>query len=165
MLRRSQVGLRASSECKQKLTSKRRLLSYINGLHPEKNGDLHRIIEQIVGKAIPMWNAMFGSLIDRKKPRIQQKDTCYGGIPEGEDPLEEDPDERLDFSDLPVIQPEPPNFEESEWLKHQEMYEREVPVDLRKTFGKLQIVVKVRVRRLDSERRTGVEKQSHNHRI
>ena len=57
---------RASSERKQKLTSERRLSSYINGLHPEKHGDLHRIIEQFVGKAIPLvgvFRAIF-SLLD-----------------------------------------------------------------------------------------------------
>ncbi|KAL8797147.1 MAG: hypothetical protein Q9195_000614 [Heterodermia aff. obscurata] len=115
-----------------------KLLSYINGLHPEKNGDLHKIIEQIVGKAILLWDAMFASLIDVKKARIFPKDTCYGGIPEGEDQLS-----RSNYSELPVVHPEPPNFEESEWLQHQRILERNVPVNLRNSFGRLQIVVKL----------------------
>ena len=90
---------------------------------------------------------MFGALMDEKVPRIVTENTCYGGIPEGEDAFY-----RSDYSELPVVHPEPPNFEESEWLRHQKIYEHKTPVDLRNTFGKLQIVVKVRVRSLDSER-------------
>ena len=88
------------------------------------------------------------------------EDTCFGGIPEGEDRFY-----RSDYSEFPVVHPEPPNFEKSEWLEHQERHELKAPVDLRNTFGKLQIVVKVRVRRFGSDCGTGVEKRYHNPRM
>ena len=132
------------------------MLSYINGLHPEKYGELHKIIEQIVGKAIPLWDAMFAALLDEKVPRIVVKNTLYDT--DGDD-------YRSDYSELPVVHPEPPNFEESEWLKHQLLNEGKVPVNLRNTFGKLQIIVKVRVLKFDSECGIGVEKQYRNPRM
>ena len=135
-------------------------MSYINGLHPEKNGDLHKIIEQIVGKAIPMWDAMFGALMDEKMPRIVTTDICYGGSPVNEDGCY-----ISDFSELPVVHPEPPCFEQSEWLRHQKVYERKAPVDLRNTFGKLQIVVKVRVSRFDFGCAHALKSSIHDPRI
>ena len=128
------------------------LLSYINGLHPEKYGGLHKIIEQIVGKAIPLWDAMFASLMDEKVPRIMLENPCYGINPEDED-------FEIDYSELPVVHPEPPSFGESEWLKHQKVNQGKTPVDLRNTFGKLQIVVKVCVLGFYFECGTGVGKQ------
>ena len=89
---------------------------------------------------------MFGALMDYKVPRIVTENTCYGGIPEGEDAIYPS-----DFSEFPVVHPEPPDFEESEWLRHQKTYEGRAPVHLRNTFGRLQIVVKVRVRSFESE--------------
>lgn len=83
---------------------------------------------------------MFAALVDEKASRIvvNGEFSLYG--------IDDDDYESYN-SELPVVHPEPPSFEESEWLRHQKANEGRVPVDLRNTFGKVQIIVKVCVLR------------------
>ncbi|KAG2003632.1 hypothetical protein CC2G_004221 [Coprinopsis cinerea AmutBmut pab1-1] len=39
-----------------------KILSYINNLHPEKHGDLYRVIEDVITAAIPLWDLTLGPL-------------------------------------------------------------------------------------------------------
>ncbi|XHF98624.1 hypothetical protein AWENTII_002171 [Aspergillus wentii] len=41
-----------------------RIVSYINNLHPHKNGGLYDIIQQIITRTIPLWNATLTPVLD-----------------------------------------------------------------------------------------------------
>ena len=126
-------------------THDRRITSYINNLHPSENKDLYKIIENIIDKAIPLWNAALTPLIARCPLRItyeiSERDPDSHPIPEdqmprqglidGESDFEEDDDDFIDreakfvadwgYAYQKVLQPEPGEFttSASSWyLKH-----------------------------------------------
>ncbi|KAJ3569057.1 hypothetical protein NP233_g5305 [Leucocoprinus birnbaumii] len=41
-----------------------KIISYINNLHPQKHNSLYEIIEKVLAKVIPFWNATLSSLLD-----------------------------------------------------------------------------------------------------
>ena len=133
-------------------------MSYINNLHPHAHKDLYSVVEQIVSKAIPVWNHTLSPLKARYKVpvRVQMKGYGYEGYEDDwhELEMEEDEDEN-DYEDRlgawkesrRIIQPEPEEFKPPMERLHA-LYENLKPedtplVDLRKDFGKLQIIVKL----------------------
>lgn len=82
-----------------------RILSYINNLHPQKHNELYKVIEQIIDKAIPLWDTTLAPLQASSsiEPRIPYL-RCEHELVPGESQSSED--EMLGA----VIQPEPENF-------------------------------------------------------
>ena len=51
-----------------------RITSYVNNLHPARHQDLYGVLERMLSKAIPLWNAvLFRELDGRTAPRIRTK--------------------------------------------------------------------------------------------
>ena len=143
----------------------RRITSYINNLRPDQHQELYTIIAKIVVEAIPLWNRSLASLESKLHipPRLDRHG-FYGfaedGKPdpeEGEDP--DDFDERLDEwrDNREIIQPESKEFEppekrlndssdrhvEARNLRYVVKPDLQAGVDLRKDYGKLQVIVKL----------------------
>ncbi|MCJ1351541.1 MAG: hypothetical protein MMC33_001525 [Icmadophila ericetorum] len=78
-----------------------KITSYINNLHPERHKDLYAVVEEIIARAIPLWNATLTPLdpghSSQVKPRISYKNAEW-------DPDPEDNENRR------AIQPEPKIF-------------------------------------------------------
>ncbi|KAL3458969.1 hypothetical protein BJX64DRAFT_291741 [Aspergillus heterothallicus] len=96
------VDFTENGECK--------IVSYINNLHPTKHKDLYGVIEQIMTRAVKLWNISLTRPYDIPR-RIQ-----YGGTDYEEN--EEDPEpEQGDDED-----------EDEYWDRHEEWRERRKPV-------------------------------------
>jgi hypothetical protein len=101
-----------------------RITSYINNLHPSKHQRLYKIIDDIITKAVPLWNMTLSALTDRNTPRrIEYHVALYDpdpkNIPREDQPQQEtgeaddDYDERLGVwtdDTRVVVQPEPELF-------------------------------------------------------
>ncbi|KAF9736240.1 hypothetical protein PMIN01_06155 [Paraphaeosphaeria minitans] len=73
-----------------------KITSYINNLQPKKHKDLYEVLEKMIAKTIPMWNATLDSTQTfHKEPRINL-DSIPWIEPEGERPREEDEDPEYD---------------------------------------------------------------------
>ncbi|CAI7657007.1 unnamed protein product [Penicillium bialowiezense] len=122
-----------------------RIVSYINNAHPVQHKALYGVIEELITRAIPLWNK---SLSDIENPRIEYTEVEYGEHPDGPAPQEPtEPDEDYDqnefwesvslwYNTQPVVQPEPKDFVAPR---------ADATVDLRKQFPdtKLQVIVKL----------------------
>ncbi|KAJ5318946.1 Protein of unknown function DUF4246 [Penicillium brevicompactum] len=120
-----------------------RIVSYINNAHPIQHKALYGVIEELITRAIPLWNK---SLSYTPKPRIKYSEVKYGEHPDGpepEQPTGEDYDEEAFWESVsrwnktqPVLQPEPEDFVAPRV---------EASLDLRKDFPdtKLQVIVKL----------------------
>lgn len=91
-----------------------RILSYINNLHPQKHSELYEVIEQIIDKAIPLWDMTLTPLqaSSYSEPRIPYLRCKREGESELSD-CESDLDESQSSEDEirgPLIQPEPEDF-------------------------------------------------------
>ncbi|CAG7921996.1 unnamed protein product [Penicillium olsonii] len=117
------------------------IVSYINNAHPIHHKDLYGVIEQIISRALPLWNQSLSEIID---PRIEYKGVEYGPHPpEPEESDGEDHDEEA-FDEIhrqwrkarPIIQPEPEDFKPPVTFED---------LDLRAHFWntKLQVIVKL----------------------
>ena len=128
-----------------------RITSYINNLHPKKHTSLYKVIEEIIGHAIPLWNVTLSALKfpDPSLPRIVYTDVVYVPDPESWPETEGlQPDEDEDENEFwdrrqrwirdtrRIVQPEPKGFEAPVPLGH---------VDLRRDYSKpgLQVIVKL----------------------
>lgn len=130
-----------------------RIVSYINNLHPQDHAGLYRIIEKVIGKVIPLWNATLSPLRSQDwSRRVEYSDVDYGDLEEyteREGPKQEEGEDRYAFWDrkeewqndkkkdflvLPNPEPfvQPPSDEKG-------------AVDLKADFGAtgLQIIVKL----------------------
>ena len=80
-----------------------RFSSYINNLHPQKHQSLYAIIEQVIDRAIPLWNMTLTPLKGtfRKPARIPYEGAQYDpdpeNIPEEEGPQQEEDEDEDDF--------------------------------------------------------------------
>lgn len=133
-----------------------RITSYINNLHPEKYQPLYTIIEQIIDKTIPLWNATLSPLISPLKEQFQQvripyTEVKYDDIPEDHKPsclpdedVEAFEDRRWywEWKNLSnyLVQPEPIRKFKPPRDSNDEML-----VDLRRDYGQygLQVIVKL----------------------
>ncbi|KAJ9318614.1 hypothetical protein DTO271D3_1276 [Paecilomyces variotii] len=110
------VELTGESDCK--------ITSYINNLHPVKHKALYPIIEDIIARAIPLWNLTVTPLDRRlrfkaRHRRIKYKKAQYEKMPEDERPQqrEDEPDDdfweresQWEANNRVVILPEPEEF-------------------------------------------------------
>lgn len=129
-----------------------RITSYINNLHPEKYKPLYAIIEQIIDKTVPLWNATLTPLKTQdQKVRIPYPEPVYRDIPEDDRPTRLPDDQESDFAERCwkweyenrgdyLVQPEPvgkfkPPHDNNEGML----------VDLRRDYGQsgLQVIVKL----------------------
>ena len=141
-----------------------RIKSYINNLHPKYHTRLYSIIGKIVSKVVPLWNQTLSPLQAHwiTPPRIQMEDDGYEGDPIELEQESDDDDEHYEkiqqlMDARNIIQPEPGDFKTPEERQKEfgEKAEKRLqgrykypkirgdPVDLRKDFGKLQIIVKL----------------------
>lgn len=135
------VQLTGESDCK--------ITSYINNLHPVKHKALYPIIEDIIARAIPLWNLTVTPLDRRlrfkaRHRRIKYKKAQYEKMPEDERPQqrEDEPDDdfweresQWEANNRVVILPEPEEFVPHDFPK----------VDIRELAKErgLQVIVKL----------------------
>ncbi|RJE26931.1 hypothetical protein PHISCL_00738 [Aspergillus sclerotialis] len=119
-----------------------RIVSYINNLHPSENRPLYDVIEKILSRTIPLWNA---SLTRYNEQRIKYRKVEYleeaVSVPKRKDgESEDDFFERCDRlrAKCPVRLPEPGKFKPPE-------IDRRGKIDLRAMFAEkgLQVIVKL----------------------
>ncbi|GLB35536.1 putative protein of unknown function (DUF4246) [Lyophyllum shimeji] len=102
-----------------------KITSYINSLHPEVHKDLYKVIEEIITRTIPLWNATLTPLKDGSFPyhRIKYTECVYDPDPESwddsEKPQQEDDEDEDDYFERltewyeetrVVVKPEPESF-------------------------------------------------------
>ena len=120
-----------------------RTLSYINNLHPAKYPALYKVIENVVGRSIVLWDEFLGrAYYNHCSPRIEMTGDGYDpDFIEPEPEYDEDGYEALyeDWQNRrPIVQPEPSSFESPEFTEMPDVEK------LRKeSCGCLQIIVKL----------------------
>lgn len=101
-----------------------RIVSYINNLHPEKHKDLYSIIEEVITRAIPLWNMTLTPLkapyYDYERIRFELKfDPDPDNMPASQWPQQEEGEDDDDFYERrsewekatrKAVQPEPGAF-------------------------------------------------------
>lgn len=132
--------------CDVKLTDDGcKITSYINNLHPQKHRDLYQVIEEIVAKAIPLWNETLSEATEHGN-RIIFEEVEYL-------PHDPEPEYRSDDSDGESYWDKLREWDESRQVVQPEPKKKFSPtpisVDLRKKFGEssggrgLQVIVKL----------------------
>ena len=133
-----------------------RATSYINNLHPNYHQELYAIIEQVVARAIPLWNRTL-SRPTFPSPRVELPQGSWGYAEHPDEPelIDGENDDEYDnryqawSESRIVVQPEPGDFKPPAEAPDDhdghtaETSQVEPLVDLRKQFGKLQIIVKL----------------------
>ncbi|KAH0565668.1 hypothetical protein GP486_000942 [Trichoglossum hirsutum] len=155
--------------CELEFTGDDGNVSYINNLHPQKHKGLYTIIEQVIARAIPLWNMTLRQLktleVDFK--RIKYLECEYDpddeDIPDDQRPQREPGEEYHDYCDRhsqwcddirKVVQPQPGVFQppeprtrmsEGPAKKNSEESKLSDLVDLEGDFGRrgLQVIVKL----------------------
>ena len=148
-----------------------RIVSYINNLHPHHNRELYSVITCIVAQAIPLWNATLSPLqySYRPPPRIQMDGYGYQHT-DASRPEEPDTDDETTWRTYftaygvwkdgrDIVQPEPGKFERPEDRMCAEYVgrgtnfsQRKGPLNLRKDYQRLQIIVKLATIHLTPEK-------------
>lgn len=133
-------------------------MSYINNLHPQIHKDLYSVIEQVVAKAIPLWNQTLTPLKAPHRVPLRVEMEGYGyedhdrktALPDLREHLfnEDSEDQYERWRDArKIIQPQPKQFKSPGQRFNEKYidvkYEDLSPVDLRKDFGRVQIIVKL----------------------
>ncbi|KXN91116.1 Putative L-type lectin-domain containing receptor kinase I.4 [Leucoagaricus sp. SymC.cos] len=60
-----------------------KIVSYINNLHPKEHSELYAVVEKVIEKVLPLWNAILTTLLMRKWPtRIKYDALNYGDLKE-----------------------------------------------------------------------------------
>lgn len=123
-----------------------RIASYINNLHPQKHRGLYQVIEKILARTIPLWNATL-NCVESDYKRIAYRDVEFEEHPEPEPrPTNEEEKNSDVFWDrhweweisTPIKKPEPGEFKPPEIRPYSK-------VNLREQFSKtgLQVIVKL----------------------
>lgn len=123
-----------------------RALSYINNLHPKTHPELYLVIEQIVAKAIPLWNQTLTQVTNERKIPSRLKVPGDGYQERCQSPRQlksetsEDLERKWDVYEKgkearTILQPEPKDFKPTRT--------RIKKVDLRKNYGKIQVIIKL----------------------
>ncbi|KAJ3569056.1 hypothetical protein NP233_g5304 [Leucocoprinus birnbaumii] len=81
-----------------------RIISYINSLHPQKHRGLYEVIEIVLAKIIPLWNATLSSLLDVVPQRIDYDyvdyhEDAWEKYREDHGPKQEEGEDDTDFED------------------------------------------------------------------
>ena len=129
-----------------------KITSYINNLQPGKYKDLYKVLEQVISRVVPMWNATLDSTErERRDPRIDINHIPWN-VPEGapEHPAGGATDESWDILEKWVdthrtlVTPEPEPYSVRQKYTQPD-HLRTKPVDLRKDFADhgLQVIVKL----------------------
>ena len=147
-------------------------LSYINNIHPSVHPELYTIIPQIIAKAIPMWNRLLSFITfgEHIPERVSDWSNSNGNgfLKDEEEPPQDEGEDDDDYWDRiedwrdsrEVVEPEPLEFETpherlkrgstTRWEKPKSRREDapEPPdispkVDLRRDYGRLQVIVKL----------------------
>lgn len=124
-----------------------RIVSYINNLHPKENRTLYDVIEKIIARTIPLWDATLTNMENNRYSRIEYTCVDFLDHPEPESKAaneeEEESNEFWDrYSDWeksrPIRLPEPAEFEPPN-------VDPVLKVDLRDDFAEegLQVIVKL----------------------
>lgn len=118
------------------------IVSYINNLHPHKNGALYPIVEKLIKASIPLWNQVLS--IDKGFVRIEPQDVKYNWPNGTERPAEPDEDEEDKWELDEEWEKEnrvPIEFEPGNYKKK----ESEKETELQNTYNQngLQIIVKL----------------------
>ncbi|KAL8672802.1 MAG: hypothetical protein Q9168_002766 [Polycauliona sp. 1 TL-2023] len=131
--------------------------SYINNLHPTYHTvELYTIISRVVAKAIPLWDRVLSHVIcPAIPPRVSDWSNSDMGYADDEDdqPSQGEDEHDYEYDDRveawrearEIIEPEPGKFR-SAAERIQELGDRSRfvrSVDLRKDYGRLQIIVKL----------------------
>ncbi|PGH23321.1 hypothetical protein AJ80_02573 [Polytolypa hystricis UAMH7299] len=85
-----------------------RITSYINNLHPRKHADLYRAIEQIIARAVTLWNMTLSPLVFREHEWLR---IGYSGPERTEPPKEGGPEKGPGESDRDFMN------REMEWIR------------------------------------------------
>jgi hypothetical protein len=98
-------------------------LSYINNLHPKTHVRLYTVLEQIIAKAIPLWNQTLTQITNERniRPRVEVQGDGYGesySFPEFPDSQDDETPEEYErkydeyerLLNAHVVQPEPMEF-------------------------------------------------------
>ncbi|KAI9845547.1 MAG: hypothetical protein M1838_001696 [Thelocarpon superellum] len=109
-----------------------RVVSYINNLHPQHHAELYTTIEQVITKAIPLWDLTLTAARDEQEwpevPRIQYHIMLSTTEDKGPEPVQRDDEDEDDFKmrqiaweriDRIIIQPEPPVFRTPEEVRQE----------------------------------------------
>ncbi|KAJ3563041.1 hypothetical protein NP233_g9195 [Leucocoprinus birnbaumii] len=105
-----------------------RIVSYINNLHPQLRQGLYRIIEKVIEKVIPLWNASLSSLLSMDWPRRIQYGVDVG----------------VEYENGNVVQPNPQPFSREDFEREDDDSESS-GVDLKEEYADtgLQVIVKL----------------------
>ncbi|KAE8453577.1 hypothetical protein EG329_010438 [Mollisiaceae sp. DMI_Dod_QoI] len=130
-----------------------RITSYINNLHPHKYRELYELIEDIITKAIPLWNITLTPLRESSYfRRITYSNAVFDpdpeDIPDEQKPQPEDEETEEDYWDRvykweenirKTVQPEPGDFRPLEGHSQQK------GIDIKKEYGHrgIQVIVKL----------------------
>ena len=145
--------------------------SYINNLHPKEHQELYSIIPKFIAKSIPLWNRVLSRVrFGEIPPRVSDWSNGNGfgyekSIKPYEEPKQEEGEDYAAYDDRVeawkqsrvVIEPEPGEFKtpterlrlrKHRWESKINPDMRDPPdvapnVDLRKNFGRLQVIVKL----------------------
>ncbi|KAL2802072.1 hypothetical protein BJX63DRAFT_415975 [Aspergillus granulosus] len=105
-----------------------KVTSYINNLHPKRHLRLYKLIEEIIGCAIPLWDFTLGPLDERARPSGGRMEYYYPNY------RNDKPANGRRFTADEVVQPEACDYEPTELQC----------VNLRHNWwGKLQVIVKL----------------------
>lgn len=133
-----------------------RIASYVNNLHPQKHRDLYQVIEKILARTIPLWDATLIN-VNSDYNRIPYHEVEFHEHPDPEPrPANEEEENSDEFWDrhsewensTPIKKPEPGEFKPPEVHPYDK-------VDLREQFAKtgLQVIVKLANIELTPEKR------------
>ncbi|KAL8992011.1 MAG: hypothetical protein Q9169_007449 [Polycauliona sp. 2 TL-2023] len=128
--------------------------SYVNNLHPTYHEELYSIISRVVAKAVPLWDRVLSHVIcPNIPPRVSDWSDSYEGYVDDDEEPDQGEDEDYDDHDArteawrnarEIIEPEPGEFRPAaERIKDLKPDNSLRQVDLRKDYGRLQIIVKL----------------------
>lgn len=123
-----------------------RITSYVNNLHPQKHRNLYQVIEKILARTIPLWDATLSNM-NSDYIRILYYEVEFHEHPDPEPrPANEEEENRYEFwerhseweNSTPIKKPEPGEFRPPEVHPYEK-------VNLREQFAKtgLQVIVKL----------------------
>ncbi len=123
-----------------------RITSYINNLHPKKEGDLYVLIERLIDAAIPLWNVTLAPLTDNAfchQRRIDCSEVEYDLDIDGDyEESEDESDGRVENREQWILDNRVPIQPEPDWAFQPCLTPS---LDLKTKYGKrgLQVIVKL----------------------
>ena len=128
-----------------------RITSYINNLHPRRHRPLYAAVEEVINRAIPLWDATLTPIDPRyrefyRKRRISYHNVAYPPYPEDERPSDEDEEWEWESQHRlkTTVLPEPGTFTPPT--------NPQPSLDIRSDFSRLQVIVKLATIELTPEK-------------